>query len=96
MNNKVKISSSTPSPAFKVLNISGSAGDVLEKHKVNDSALLLVRSGKILYSEIDREQELNTGESWSIPADVFHKVSCIDDSEIFVVLSTSAKMKFEK
>lgn len=96
MNNKVKINASNPSPEFKVLSISGNAGDVLENHKVNDSALLLVRNGKILYSEKDREQELNAGESWSIPADVFHKVTCIDESEIFVVLSTSTKMRFEK
>ena len=96
MNTKVKINVSTPSPEFKVLNISGNAGDVLENHKVNNNALLLVRNGKILYSEKDREQELNAGESWSIPADVFHKVTCIDESEIFVVLSTSTKMRFEK
>lgn len=96
MNTNVKISSSNPSPEFKVLNISGNAGDVLENHKVNDSALLLVRNGKILYSEKNREQELNAGESWCIPADIFHKITCIDESEIFVVLSTSTKMKFEK
>ena len=96
MNNKVKISTSSPSSEFKVLSISGNVGDVLEKHKVNDNALLLVRSGKILYSEKDREQELNAGDSWSIPADVLHKVTCIDESEVFVVLSTSTKMRFEK
>jgi len=78
MNNKVKISASSPSSEFNVLSISGDAGDVLEKHKVNHNALLLVRNGKILYAEKDREQELSAGESWSIPADVFHKVVCIE------------------
>ena len=96
MNTKVKISASSPSPEFKVLNISGNAGDVLENHKVNDGALLLVRNGKIRYSEESREQELTAGESWSIPAYVFHKVTCIEKSEIFVVLSTATKMRFEK
>ena len=96
MDNKVKITASSPSPEFKVLSISGMAGDILDKHKVNQNALLLVRNGKILYSEEDRKQELSAGESWSIPAEVLHKVTCIEPSEIFVVLSNSTKMKFEK
>lgn len=96
MNNKVKITTSTPSSEFKVLNISGDAGDVLENHKVNQSALLLVRNGKILYSEQEKEHELIAGDSLNIPAEVFHKVACLEPSEIFVVLQTSTKMRFKK
>ena len=96
MENKVKIKVLSSSPEYKVLSISGDAGDILQKHQVNYPALLLVRKGNIIYSENEKRRSLTSGECQNIPADIIHGVICIDKSELFVVLSNSAKMKFEK
>lgn len=96
MENKVKITVAPNLSEFKVLNISGKKGDVLTKHQVNQNALLLVRNGKIIYSEQEMQQQLSAGECKDIPAKVIHEVACLEDSDFFVVLSNSTKMKFEK
>jgi len=96
MNNKVNISVLSASPDFKVLSISGKSGDALKKHQVNYNALLLVRSGNIIYSEDTRQQRLTAGECFNIPADTVHEVTCIEESNFFVVLPNQTKMRFEK
>jgi len=96
MNNKVNISVLSASPDFKVLSVSGKTGDALKKHQVNFNALLLVRSGSIIYAEDTRQQRLIAGECFNIPADTVHEVTCTEASDFFVVLPVQSKMQFEK
>ena len=96
MENKVNINVLKTASEFKVLDISGNPGDSLKNHKVDNSALLLVRAGSIIYKEAERMVVLSAGEACDIPANVFHKVTCTTKAKFFVVLSNQAKMTFEK
>lgn len=96
MNTKVNITVLSASPDFKVLSVSGKSGDALRKHQVNHNALLLVRKGNIIYAEATRQQRLTAGACFNIPADTIHEVTCVDESNFFVVLPNESKMKFEK
>jgi len=96
MDNKVDIQLINSSNAYKVLSITGNKGDALKKHKVDKSALLLVREGSVSYRENNKSHLLSSGECQLIPANVFHEVICIVRSKFFVVLSNETKMKFKK
>lgn len=96
MTNKINIKIGLSSEDVKVLNATGNAGDVLKKHKVNYNAVLLVREGKITYTESGRYLELAAGDCMTIPAEVYHEVICSTDAKFFVVLPNQAKMKFAK
>ncbi|MGK0364824.1 MAG: quercetin dioxygenase-like cupin family protein [Saprospiraceae bacterium] len=96
MTNKIKISVGLSSDDVKVLNATGNAGDVLKKHKVNYNAVLLVREGKILFTEEGRELELGAGDCTTITAEVYHEVNCLADAKFFLVLPNQAKMKFSE
>ena len=43
-----------------------------------------------------RYLELAAGDCMTIPAEVYHEVSCSTDAKFFVVLPNQAKMKFAK
>jgi len=96
MNNKVKIDLIKNESDFKVLNISGEPGNVLRSHKVNINALLLMRSGNIIYKEENELYPLSSGEIHVIPANVLHEVSCTTKAKFFIVMPDQAKIKFEK
>jgi len=96
MDNKVKIKVLPTSDAFKLLDVSGNSGDVLNKHQVNIDALLLVKAGNIIYADDTGQQRLKAGEFMNIPPNVIHKVTCTDTANFFVVLPSFSKMKFEK
>jgi len=94
MTNKINIKIGLSSEDVKVLDAAGNAGDVLRKHKVNYNAVLLVREGKIVYTEAGRDLELAAGDCTTIPAEVYHEVNCSTDAKFFVVLPNQAKIKF--
>ena len=96
MEKKVKIKLLPSSNAYKVLSITGETGDILKQHKVDIDALLLMKEGTITYEEATRKVNLSAGECLDIPANVFHEVTCEEDASFFVVLSTQAKMRFQK
>ncbi len=96
MKSSVNINAVLSTPDFKVISVSGAQGDTLEKHKVNENALLLVKEGSVIYKEGEQEILLHAGSGQSIPADVYHKVTCQEQAEVFVVIPLHAKMKFEK
>ena len=84
------------SSTFKVISISGEAGDRLKKHRVNTNALLVLNRGSIIYREEDRQQQVSTGEILDIPAEVFHEVVCTEDTEFLVIMPQDTKMKFAR
>lgn len=94
--NKVKITPVITTADAKVICISGEAGDVLSRHKVNDNALLLVKKGQFRYLEGETMLDLSAGEGHSIPADTFHALSCTTEAEAFLVIPIRAKIRFEK
>lgn len=97
MTNKINIKIGLSSEEVKVLDATGNAGDVLKKHKVNHNAVLLVREGKIIYTEEgSRGLELAAGDCTTIPAEVYHEVDCSTDAKFFVVLPNQAKIRFAK
>ncbi len=96
MNNKVKIEQVKNESGFKVLSISGEPGNSLTKHKVNVDALLLMRSGSIIYKEDNRMKILSAGECCDIPANILHKVTFTTKAKFFVIMAEAAKMRFEK
>jgi len=92
---KVKIKHVLASKDYKVISVSGNAGDVLEKHKVNESGILLVKDGTVNYQEEGKAPiALSQGEGHQIPAEIYHKVTCVDQASIFVLIPIQAKMKF--
>lgn len=94
---KVKIKPVLASPEFKVLHISGEAGDVLERHKVTEPGLLLVKKGTISYQEEGQpEMQFSENEGHNIPPEIFHKVSCVNQAEIFVFIPQKATLRFKK
>jgi len=96
MVNKINIKIGLSSEDVKVLDATGNAGDALKKHKVNHNAVLLVREGKIIYTEAGRDLELMAGDCTTIPAEVYHEVNCSTDAKFFVVLPNQAKIKFAR
>ncbi len=96
MSNKVKIIVLKSSSNSKILSISGNPGDSLSEHKVDNHALLLMRTGNIIYKEEKRSQVLSAGEICDIPANIVHQITCSTNAAFFVVMPNSAKMKFEK
>jgi quercetin dioxygenase-like cupin family protein len=93
---RVKIAPVVTTDEAKVISISGGPGDALDRHKVNENALLLVRKGRVQYSEGEGPIELSEGEGHGIPAEVFHQVTCVTDAEVFVVIPIRGKIKFER
>lgn len=96
MKSSVKIKTVLSTTDFKVISVSGAVGDTLEKHKVSENAILLVKEGSITYKEGDTQTVLSQGSGHGIPAEVYHEVSCNEQAEIFVVIPKRAKMKFEQ
>ena len=96
MSNKVNIKVLVSDNNFKVLSISGASGDLLKRHKVDESGLLLVQHGSLTYKENNKEVVLVAGEGYSIPPNVFHQVRCNSDSAAFVVIPQQTKMMFQK
>lgn len=95
MKKKISIEALKTSSGFKVLSISGEPGNSLSDHKVNHNAILLMRTGNIIYKEENRMETLSAGESCDIPANTIHKVTCTTKAKFFVVMPDAAKMKFE-
>jgi quercetin dioxygenase-like cupin family protein len=93
---RVKIAPVVTTNEAKVICISGGPGDALARHKVNENALLLVKKGRVAYSEGGDPIELSEGEGHGIPAEVFHQVTCVTDAEVFVVVPIRGKIKFER
>lgn len=94
---KAKVSKVLSSPDYKVISVSGNAGDVLEKHKVNQPAILLVQKGTVIYQEEGAlPVKLTSTEGHNIPPEVFHQVTCVDEAAIFVLIPLEAKMKFKR
>jgi len=93
---KVNVKAVLSSPDYKVITLSGDQGDTLEKHKVSEPGLLLVKRGSVTYTEGERHVVVSEGEAHSIPAEVFHEVRCNEVAEVFVVMSRGSKMKFER
>ena len=81
---------------YKVLDISGAPGDALSNHKVNEGALLLMRAGSIIYKEDGKMKTLSAGDSYDIPANVFHNVTCTTKAKFFIIMTDQTKMKFKK
>lgn len=96
MTDKLIIKKLTTSSIFKVLNITGKAGNSLKKHKVDTNTLLLVNEGTIAYQYANQEQQLSAGECFDIPIDIFHEVTCTKDASFFVIMPNQATLKFEK
>jgi len=96
MNNKIKIEVLISSPTLKVLKLNGNVGDTLDKHQVNQEAVLIVNQGSLVYSEETRQQQLVKGNCMLIPADTLHAVECTELTNFFIVLPSQTKMKFEK
>ncbi len=96
MKNNIKAKAIFSSEDFKVINVSGESGDTLEKHKVNENGLLLVKKGSITYKEGDLQTIVSEGEGQHIPANVFHEVSCNEAAEVFVIIPQQSKMKFAR
>jgi len=93
---KVSIKPVITSDNYKVICVSGNAGDVLERHKVNESGILLVKDGTVNYQEEGKASiTLSQGEGHHIPAEVYHQVTCVNQASIFVMIPTQAKMKFK-
>jgi len=94
---KVNISPVITSHDYKVICVSGNHGDILERHKVNESGILLVKKGSIHYQEEGGpEIKLMEGEGQNIPAEIHHEVRCIEAAEVFVIIPQKAKMRFAK
>jgi quercetin dioxygenase-like cupin family protein len=93
---RVKIAPVVTTNEAKVISISGAPGDALDRHKVNENSLLLVRKGRVEYAEGEDVIELAEGEGHGIPAEVFHQVTCVTDAEVFVVIPIRGKIKFDR
>ncbi len=93
--NKIKMKWVKNISNFKLLDASGEPGDILADHRVDRKAMLLVRSGKLVYEEAGRPITLSAGEARDIPANVVHNVSCTTRAEFFVVMAIDALMRFE-
>ncbi len=94
---KVKIKLVLTSPTYKVICVSGGPGDLLEKHKVDEAAMLLVKKGRMIYQEKGEAPiTLSENEGQNIPAEIYHQLSCVDEAEAFVIIPLQAKMKFER
>jgi len=93
---KINITTALSSPDYKVLSLSGDEGAMLERHKVNENALLLVQTGSVTYKEAAKSIILSKGQVHQIPIGVFHELSCNEEATVFLVVPINAKMKFEK
>jgi quercetin dioxygenase-like cupin family protein len=72
---------------FKVINLALSKGEVLPEHKTKSEALLIVTKGKGKISFIQKEQELEQGTTFVIPANELHKVEALEDFTASIILS---------
>lgn len=94
--NRVNIKSVLSTPTVKVISVSGVSGDTLEKHKVSEPAVLLVKKGSVTYAEGAQKLLLSEGSGHSIPAEVYHQVTCNEPAEVFVVIPQQGKIKFDR
>jgi|GEM_PF-2782579 len=96
MSERVTMSLVISTADHKVMMVSGASGDLLESHKVDVEALLLVKNGNITYEQEGERIVLVSGQGYSIPSDVYHAVHCNEASEIFIIIPKRAKMKFQR
>ena len=96
MSNKIKIELIKNDSGLKVLSLSGEPGNSLSEHKVNKKALLLMRTGSVIYKEADRMKTLSAGDSCDIPPNIIHKVTCTTKAKFFVIMPEAAKLRFDK
>ena len=70
---------------FKVIAIGFTKNMVLEDHKTDIPAKLIVLEGKVVYKEGEKMVMLSQYEETPIPAGVMHSVTALEDSLCVVI-----------
>ena len=70
---------------FKVIAIGFTKNMVLEDHKTDIPAKLIVLEGKVVYKECEKMVILSQYEETPIPAGVMHSVTALEDSLCVVI-----------
>lgn len=70
---------------FKVISIGFTKNMVLEDHKTDIPAKLIVLEGKVVYKEGEKMVMLSQYEETPIPASVIHSVTALEDSLCLVI-----------
>lgn len=70
---------------FKVITIGFNKNMVLDDHKTDIPAKLVVLEGKVVYKEGEKIVMLSQYEETPIPADVIHSVTALEDSICLVI-----------
>ena len=70
---------------FKVIAIGFTKNMVLEDHKTDIPAKLIVLGGKVVYKEGEKMVMLSQYEETPIPAGVMHSVTALEDSLFLVI-----------
>ena len=70
---------------FKVIAIGFTKNMVLEDHKTDIPAKLIVLEGKVVYKEGEKVVMLSQYEETPIPAGIIHSVTALEDSLCLVI-----------
>lgn len=70
---------------FKVIAIGFKKNMILDDHKTDLKAKLVVLEGKVVYKEGDKMVMLLQYEETPIPADIMHSVTALEDSICLVI-----------
>jgi len=92
----LKVKSVKNKSGFKILDISGVSGDLLNNHKIDRNGLILVRTGNIIYKDADKIIPLSSGDVYDIAPNTFHKIVFTTKAKFFVVMDNNSKLVFEK
>jgi len=92
----LKVKSIKNKSGYKILDISGESGDLLNNHKTDRNAIILVRTGSIIYRDADKIVPLSSGDVYDIAPNVFHKIVFTTKAKFFVVMDNNSKLVFEK
>ena len=95
-SSNLKIKSIKNKSGYKILDVCGDSGDLLDNHKTDRNAILLVRTGSVIYKEEDKIVPLSSGDVHDIPPNVLHKVVFTTNAKFFVVMENNSKLVFEK
>ncbi|GEO05038.1 hypothetical protein AAE02nite_27020 [Adhaeribacter aerolatus] len=82
--------------SYKILQITLPAGKIMPRHYATSDAFIMVVSGEARLSLTTKEQILQPGATFPIPAREPHTLEILSDFRAFVVLAADANIEFNE
>jgi quercetin dioxygenase-like cupin family protein len=94
MTNKIKFSLLVENTSSKILRATGKVDEGMETHYSDKDAYFWVQNGKVLFRIDDTKHHLRSQEGINIPANAAHSFTVLEESNVLLIMSPEAKIRF--